>query len=66
MVNVRSSKGPGDMRSDFETMVAHILPYDPVANKSTAGAKQGPGEISDVTGDTNKGNVSSFGVKSGR
>jgi hypothetical protein len=33
MANVRSSKGPGEMRGSFEQTVAHILPYDPVAKK---------------------------------
>jgi hypothetical protein len=66
MANVRSSKGPGEMRGSFEQTVAHILPYDPVAKKRTAGTKRGPGEISDVTGETKDANVSSFGSKSGR
>jgi hypothetical protein len=66
MANVRSSKGPGEMRSSFEDTVAHILPYDPVAKKRNTGTKRGPGEISDVTGDNNDANVSSFGAKSGR
>jgi hypothetical protein len=66
MANVRSSKGPGEMRSSFEQTVAHILPYDPVAKKGTSGTKRGPGEISEVTGDTKDANVSSFGTKSGR
>jgi hypothetical protein len=66
MANVRSSKGPGGMRSDFELMVAHILPYCPVAKKRTAGSKRGPGDISEVNADKNEGNISSFGTKSGR
>ena len=33
MANVRSSKAPGGMGSNFELMVAHILPYCPVAKK---------------------------------
>jgi hypothetical protein len=66
MANVRSSKGVGGMRSNFESMVAHILPYCPVAKKKTTGSKRGAGEISTVDGDKNDGNVSSFGVKSGR
>jgi hypothetical protein len=66
MANVRSSKGPGEMRGSFEQTVAHILPYDPVAKKRVSGTKRGPGEISDVTGDAKDANVSSFGAKSGR
>ncbi len=63
MANVRSSKGPGEMRGSFEQTVAHILPYDPVAKKRVSGTKRGPGEISDVTGDAKDANVSSFGAK---
>ena len=66
MANVRSSKGPGGMRSDFELMVAHILPYCPVRKKHTAGTKRGVGDISEVNADKQEGNVSSFGTKSGR
>ena len=65
MANIRSSKGPGGMRSNFEQTVAHILPYCPVAKKRVAGSKRGAGEISEVNAD-NEGNVSSFGAKSGR
>jgi hypothetical protein len=66
MANIRTSKGPGGMRSDFEQTVAHILPYCPVAKKRIAGSKRGAGEISEVNAENNEGNISSFGVKSGR
>jgi hypothetical protein len=68
MANVRSSKGAGGMRSDFEQMVAQILPYCPVAKKRTTGSKRGPGKISelDAAKSEGTGNVSSFGAKSGR
>jgi hypothetical protein len=66
MANVRSSQGAGGMRSDFELMVAHILPYCPVAKKKITGGKRGPGEISEVNAEKADGNISSFGAKSGR
>ena len=66
MANVCSSKGPGGMRSDFELMVAHILPYCPVAKKRTAGSRRGPVDIWEVNADKNEGNISSFGTKSRR
>jgi hypothetical protein len=67
LANVRSDKGAGGMRSDFEAMVAHILPYCPVSKKRTAGSKRGAADISSsvafADGDTAE--ISSFGSKSG-
>jgi hypothetical protein len=66
MANVRTSQGVTGMRSNFEPMIAHILPYCPVAKKKIAGTKRGNGEISAIEGDKTEGNVSSFGTKTGR
>ena len=33
MASVRTDNGPDGMRNNFETMTAHILPYDPVSKK---------------------------------
>jgi hypothetical protein len=66
MANVRTSQGVTGMRSNFEPMIAHILPYCPVAKKKVAGTKRGNGEISAIEGANTEGNVSSFGTKTGR
>ena len=39
MASVRTNDGVNGMRSDFEKAAAHLLPYDPVATKRTAGTK---------------------------
>jgi hypothetical protein len=39
MPAVQIDKGPVDMRNNFETCVAHIVPYYPVAKKRTARTK---------------------------
>ena len=39
MASVRMDDGVNGMRSDFGKAVAHLLPYDPVARKGTAGTK---------------------------
>ena len=39
MVSVRTDNGPNGIRSDFERAVAHLLPYDPIARKWSAGTK---------------------------
>jgi hypothetical protein len=66
MAAVRTDKGPGGMRNDFEACVAHIVPYCPVAKKRTAGAKRGVAEISEVNADSEDAEISSFGAKSGK
>eukprot|EP00957_Ditylum_brightwellii_P055232 4186628-Ditylum_brightwellii.AAC.1 len=62
MANINLDQGVGGMRLDFETAVAHLLPYCLVAKTKTAiGNKQGADNILDVSAD-----VASFGSKSGR
>ena len=39
MASMRTDDGANGMRSDFERAVAHLLPYDPVAWKQSAGTK---------------------------
>ena len=39
MASVWTDDGVNRMRSDFEKAAAHLLPYDPVARKRTAGTK---------------------------
>ena len=65
LANVRSDKGATGMRGDFEGMVAHILPYCPVAKKRTSGAKRGAAEISGVSFSDDTADIASFGTKSG-
>ena len=36
---VRTDKGPGGMRNDFEACVSHIVPYCLVSKKRTTGTK---------------------------
>ena len=68
MAAVRTDKGPGGMRNNFEACVAHIVPYCPVAKKRTAGVKRGAAEISEVNADAEEeeAEIASFGSKSGR
>ena len=65
LANVRSDKAPGGMRGDFESMVAHILPYCPVSKKHTAGSKRDHADISGVSFADDTAEISSFGSKSG-
>jgi hypothetical protein len=65
LANVRSDKGPEGMRGDFETMVAHILPYCPVTKKRTAGSKRDHADISVTFAEGESADISSFGSKSG-
>jgi hypothetical protein len=65
LANVRSDKGPGGMRGDFELMVAHILPYCPVSKKRTTGTKRGHADISVTFAEGDSAEISSFGSKSG-
>ena len=39
MVSVQTDDGANGMRSDFERAAAHLLPYDPIAQKRSAGMK---------------------------
>ena len=39
MVSVRTDNGTNGIRSDFERAAAHLLPYDPIAWKWSAGTK---------------------------
>jgi hypothetical protein len=66
MAAVRTNKGLDGMRHNFETCVAHIVPYCPVAKKRTAGTKRGATEISEVNADSEEAEVASFGLKSGK
>ena len=50
MASMRMDDGVNRMRSDFEKAAAHLLPYDPVARKWTAGMKQPAANISDTQG----------------
>ena len=50
MSSMWTDDGVNGMRSDFEKAVAHLLPYDPVARKRTAGAKRPAANISDSRG----------------
>ena len=46
MESVHMDDGPTGMRNNFEAAIAHLLPYDPVANnRSTTGNKQQPTQI---------------------
>ena len=49
------------MRSDFERAAAHLLPYDPVAWKWSAGTKRPAANISDTRG-TDDANASATEV----
>ena len=39
MGSMRTDDGTNGMRSDFERAAAHLLPYDPIAQKRSAGTK---------------------------
>ena len=61
MVSVQTDDGANGMRSDFERAAAHLLPYDPVARKWSAGTKRSAANISDTWG-TNGANASATEV----
>jgi hypothetical protein len=65
MAGVRTDKAPDGLRNNFESTVAHLLPYDPVMKKRTAGAKRHHGDISDVHVEQKSSIVSGL-MKSGR
>ena len=50
MASMRTDDGANGMRSDFERAAAHLLCYDPVARKRSAGTKQSAANISDTQG----------------
>ena len=50
MASVQTDDGVNRMRSDFEREPAHLLPYDPVARKRSAGTKRSAANISDTRG----------------
>lgn len=49
MASIRTDNGVGGMRSNFEAMATHLLPYDPVAKKN-ANKKRANDNISGVDG----------------
>jgi hypothetical protein len=53
MASIRTDTGATGMRNNFESAVAHLLPYDPVAKRTatSAGTKRGTAYISSVEGD---------------
>jgi hypothetical protein len=61
MASVKTDNGPNGLRNDFEATAAHLLPYDPVAKKRTAGSKHGAATISSL--DTDDANVGSVQLK---
>ena len=50
MVSVWTDDGANGMMSDFERAAAHLLPYNPVTRKRTAGTKRSAANISDTRG----------------
>jgi hypothetical protein len=59
MASVKTDNGPNGLRNDFEATTAHLLPYDPVAKKRTAGTKRGAATISSAEAEDSSGEVSS-------
>ena len=53
MVSMQTDDGANRIRSEFERAAAHLLPYDPVARKRSAGTKQPAASISDTWGTDN-------------
>lgn len=51
MASIKTDTTPNGLRNNFESAVAHLLPYDPVAKKrNAAGNKRGVAEISSAEG----------------
>ena len=46
MASFKTDNGPEGMRNNFEATAAHLLPYGPVAKKSSGGQKRGSAQIS--------------------
>ena len=46
MASIKTDTGADGMRNNFEAAAAHLLPYDPVAKKRSAGTKRGAAYIS--------------------
>ena len=61
MASVRTDDGANGMQSNFERAAAHLLPYDPVARKWSAGTKRPAANISDTRG-THSANASATEV----
>ena len=61
MVSMRTDDGANGMRSDFERAATHLLPYDPVMRKWSAGTKRPATNISDTRG-TDDANASATEV----
>jgi hypothetical protein len=51
MASIKTDNGQGGLRNDFEAAVSHLLPYDPVAKKRSAGTKRGQATISFTEGE---------------
>lgn len=65
MASIRTDDGPTGMRNNFESAVAHLLPYDPVAKRrtTTAGSKRGVANISSIgDGDSGTTHVSKSSI----
>ena len=48
MASIKTGNGPTAMHNNFEDVVAHLLPYDLMEIKWTAGANRGAGLISSM------------------
>ena len=48
MASIKSDNGLEGMRNNFQATAAHLMPYDPVAEKRSGGQKRGSAQISSV------------------
>ena len=48
MASIKTDNGLEGMRNNFEATAAHLLPYDPVAEKRSCGQKRGSAQMSSV------------------
>ena len=46
MACVKTDNSPNGLRNNFERVISHLLPYDPVAKKRATGIKRGSALIS--------------------
>ena len=46
MASVKMDNGPNGLWNNFERVVSHLLPYDPIAKKQATGVKRGSALIS--------------------
>ena len=53
MASIKTDNGLEGMRNNFEATAAHLLPYDPVAEKRSSGQKRGSAQISSVMDTSN-------------